>query len=648
MFYFWFNTGYIKKNYFCLRKRDLELACKDVACKHFSQGFKVELFFKPKGENQPGAAKQDSGKEIVGNCGKCSKGITAEENSVMLNDVFYHWSCLQCDKCGKNLNGAKNCVIKDDKPICQNCEGENFFSSCAGCFRPLTSQKTINIGEEAWHYDCFRCSYCSKLLNHKNSSNFTYENGLFCPEHVGMIIGNDNKRISVKPEPKQILNCKSPKCANPNRNNNEENMLHALGSHFHKNCFKCIECGKSFQVKDEYIEKDGLPCCENHDEPEEICYGCLQSVPSKNAISTFGESWHANCVRCYESNCSVRWNVGNIDEYAEMKQGKLICKDHGLLCCYNCKDRIRPNELITWEDKDLHSYCFVCGTCNNVIPTPNNPKTYFVDKGIPHCIKHQKVCTRCSSVIAPHSLLIAKGAPWHKQCFTCQMQTCKRPLDIDQFIVVRGKNYCTSHPQCTRCCTPIADNDIYEDHNGIFHKGCYVCGKCNTPINPEESEFLGNRLLCSTCHPAPKCARCYHILAQSHLVVGKQHYHEECFCCSDCGTLFASTKDPITLNDDGLPICKDCIKPKYVCYTCGDGIFDQVLETLGFTYHTSCFICECCKAPLSGSFSFLDDHVLCSNCSTTVQKSKCETCNKVCRTVFLFIIFLTFFCYFLF
>ena len=41
MFYFWFHTAYIKNNYFCLRKRDLEQACKDTNCKHFSNGFKI-------------------------------------------------------------------------------------------------------------------------------------------------------------------------------------------------------------------------------------------------------------------------------------------------------------------------------------------------------------------------------------------------------------------------------------------------------------------------------------------------------------------------------------------------------------------------------------------------------------------------------
>ena len=620
MFYFWFHTAFIKKNYFCLRKRDLEVACKDTNCKHFSQGFKIELFFKPKDENQSNVNEL---KAVMGNCGKCNVSIIADEPSVIIEDIIYHWECLSCDKCGKNFTGAKNCVIKDNKPVCERCEGEHFFSSCQSCNRNLTTQRNAQIGEYSWHIDCFRCSFCSKLLNYKKPATFVLSNEgvVFCPEHKDKIIGSDAKKQK----------CSSKLCIKPATLSYISDMLYIFGNYFHEECFKCIECNRKLNsVEDDFFEKDENPCCKSHENPV-YCYGCSETIKVANqCVTSFNENWHFNCLRCYEDNCDIIYSSSsNAEEMAEMKQGKLICKQHNFLSCYNCKQKIQPNELLQFNDHDLHFYCFTCGTCGEVISNPNDEKSYFLIDSIPHCNKHKQICTRCSKLIQPNDLIKAKGTPWHKNCFTCQLPSCKLPLQAEQYVIIKGKNFCSSHPQCTRCCNPIENNDKYEDHNGIFHKNCYKCGKCNCNIDPENSAFLGNRLLCKPCHPAPKCFRCTGILEGGHIVVGKQHYHEDCFCCSSCGNLFASPTDPTAVDDHGLPICNLCVKPKYICKNCNEGIFDQVLETLGFSFHTTCFTCELCKTQLGGSFALLDDHILCKTCSASVQKSKCESCKSV-------------------
>ena len=611
MFYFWFHTAYIKNNYFCLRKRDLEQACKDTNSKHFSNGFKIELFFRP---NDDANTHAPADKADMGNCVRCKKVIVAADSSVILGDRLFHWECVQCDNCGKSFSGAKNCIIKDGKAVCERCEGDDFFTPCNACFRPLTAQRNIAVDDRSWHFDCFRCVYCSKLLNHKDRSEFVISKGdVFCPEHEGMIVGNNK--------------CMSPVCPNPTR---DVDMINALGNHFHFSCFKCIECGRKLHYKeDEYTNSEGFPVCLSHEEEEVTCYKCKNGIPIKNALTTFGVEWHPECLKCCESGCNVKWDLNNVEELAEMKQGNLICKEHGLLCCYYCKERIQPLDLIQWEDKDLHKSCFKCDTCNQIINTPNDPNSYYLKNGLPNCIKHQQKCARCAKPINANELLEAKGTTWHTNCFTCQLPTCQQPLSPDQYVVIKGKNYCSSHPQCTRCRNPITDGDQYEDHNGIFHKQCYKCGQCNAPIDPENSAFHGNRLLCKTCHPAPVCARCDKILDGGHLAVGTQHYHESCFSCTECNALFASVKEPISLNSSGLPICKNCIKPKYICYTCGNGIFSQLLEALGHTYHTECFTCENCSVILGGSYALLDDHILCRNCSTTIQRSNCETCNQL-------------------
>jgi len=610
MFYFWFHTSYVKGNYFCLRKRDLEQACKDTACKHFQQSFKIELFFKAKDENDPQGLKEAQSE--IGACGHCGKTIVAEDASVELNGKFFHWACLSCDKCGKSFSGNRNCIIKDGKAVCVRCEEDEFFSSCNACFRPLTSQRNVEIDSCCWHHDCFRCAYCAKLLDHKDPNTYAVLVGtVFCPEHKGMAKGK--------------VKCMAPACPTPTQ---DIDMLNVLGGHFHTKCFRCVECKRQINPKeDDFIDRDGFPCCRSHTMIP--CYGCKLNVARADALTAFNEAWHSACLKCAEPGCTVVWTPDTAEELAEMKQGQLICKEHGLVCCYHCKKRVPPQQLLEVDGREMHLSCFRCATCQNVITSPHDPSTYFMKDGKPNCNSHQLKCARCAKFIESKDLVEAKGTNWHANCFTCQLQHCVKPLDPALFVVIKGKNYCATHPQCTRCRNPVRDDDQYEDHNGTFHKSCYRCGKCNGNIDPANSAFLGNTLLCKQCHPAPCCARCDGILDKGHLVMGSQCYHEECFCCSECGVLFPSTKDPISLNEKGLPICQDCIKPSYMCYTCNKGIFSQVLETLGRPYHPECFRCENCHSNLSGAYALLDDHVVCQTCSQNLQRTKCDVCNEL-------------------
>lgn len=45
MFWFWVNTSFIENNYLSLTKYNIDLAYHDKKCEHFSDDFRVEVFF---------------------------------------------------------------------------------------------------------------------------------------------------------------------------------------------------------------------------------------------------------------------------------------------------------------------------------------------------------------------------------------------------------------------------------------------------------------------------------------------------------------------------------------------------------------------------------------------------------------------------
>lgn len=614
MFYFWFHCAFINNFYFCLRKRDLEQASKDVNCKHFSPGFKIELFFQPENPND---SRNTISIRKKPTCNRCGNETSENQPSIYIENVLFHWECLDCANCGKNLAGSHNCVIKDGKPVCETCEGARFFTPCTACFRPLTGQRVVEIANLAWHPDCFRCGYCSKLFNLKNQNEYILEQNMpYCPEHRGMHKG--------------IKQCHSPNCPNPNK---AEKTVNVFGHDYHVSCFRCIECNRQLNFKEDlYVEKDGYPCCQSHEKPI-FCFSCTKQVPVQQSVTIFNELWHRECLGCTFDQCNKRWETDEIENEMEMKQGKLLCKSHQYKTCTNCKSGVLPADLLEYNSYFYHNHCFTCSICTKVIDSKLSQFLFDTKKTLPFCLEHQKKCLICSKIISEQSQLLQIGnKDYHNACFRCEMKSCNNILAIGEYVCIKGHYFCSTHPQCTRCTQPIEGRDYYEDHNGIFHKNCYRCGKCNCNIDPENSGFLGNRLLCSDCHPAPKCNRCKKILDRGHLAIGGKRFHNDCFCCIICEVAFASIQDPIAVNQEGLPICQDCNIKNFTikCADCDNPILDQrAIEALGKNYHMDCFKCENCLCLLATSFALLDNHIFCGNCARSIQATKCGVCSQL-------------------
>ena len=634
MFYFWFHCGFIKNYYFCLRKRELERACKDQQCRHFAPGFKIELFFVPEDENdiQSRERKSTDGSRsdfALGTCSKCNLEVSSSQQSITLNHGFFHIECAQCDKCGKNLSAHKNFIIREGRATCERCEGEDFFARCNSCHRALTDQVIVEVDSLAWHPDCFRCVYCTKMLNHKVKKdvldsennmvadllpNFVLVDGSpYCIEHKGM---------------SRDMHCaKQMACRNKHLSSLNDFVL-VLGKYWHINCFECLECGRLLDSSEnDYIEKDGSPCCKYHDKPLH-CFRCSEMIKSmKEVVNGFGEVWHSSCLSC--SVCKKTFDVLNkpIEEQALLQQGKPLCLSHNLSICYFCKEQIlSDNDKRIIDGRDWHFYCFTCGNCHKVLD-PRKDEIIMTDY-LPSCTSHLRSCHQCNLPIQKNDLVTCKGFEFHSDCFICRMDKCGRKLNPFDFVENSGKYYCTFHPLCTKCNNPIAENDIYHDFNGQFHRSCYSCFKCNLKLNPENCAFdLDGNLLCANCHPAPKCDVCYKIITEGHIAVLNLHYHDNCFACSNCSSPFASIDESIALSDSGKPLCKNC--NGVPCHKCKKMIVDQILEASGLNYHPHCFTCSSCDAQLFGSYGLIDGEIKCEKCLLSNNLPTCFNCKKV-------------------
>ncbi|KAI9264775.1 hypothetical protein BY458DRAFT_476706 [Sporodiniella umbellata] len=92
-------------------------------------------------------------------CQGCEKPI--EDGSVVqFGDGIWHFECFRCAKCFKLVECYSNLLLlRDGSPICEDCS-----YSCHACGNTIKDE-AIMTGEEAYHADCFRCIQCSKKID---------------------------------------------------------------------------------------------------------------------------------------------------------------------------------------------------------------------------------------------------------------------------------------------------------------------------------------------------------------------------------------------------------------------------------------------------------------------------------------------------
>ena len=103
-------------------------------------------------------------------CNICNQNITGNDG-MKLQDKAYHRKCFTCSSCNGQLVGKKF-TMQQQKPFCYDCYLKMFSKRCSKCNEYITGAY-VDLGEVAYHEDCFKCSICKGMFTdgmmYKNS-----------------------------------------------------------------------------------------------------------------------------------------------------------------------------------------------------------------------------------------------------------------------------------------------------------------------------------------------------------------------------------------------------------------------------------------------------------------------------------------------
>ena len=103
-------------------------------------------------------------------CSICNQNITGNDG-MKLQDKAYHRKCFTCSACSAELVGKKF-TMQEKKPFCYDCYLKIHSKKCSKCNEYITGAY-VDLGEVAYHEDCFKCSICKGMFTdgmmYKNS-----------------------------------------------------------------------------------------------------------------------------------------------------------------------------------------------------------------------------------------------------------------------------------------------------------------------------------------------------------------------------------------------------------------------------------------------------------------------------------------------
>jgi len=208
----------------------------------------------------------------------------------------FHPGCFSCGNCGTKL-GTGNFMEKDGRPFCQQCYATVHQSKCSHCNQPIIDRAITALGKR-WHIDHFICTQCLK------------------PFVGGVFFERDGRPYCEQ----DFASVFAQRCASCNQSIKSD-VINALGSTWHSDCFVCQYCKKPFSGGT-YFNHNGQPFCEQHYHTQtgSICNGCGKSI-SGRAVSAMDKKWHPEHFVC--TFCNNPLSGGAFTE----QNGKAYCKD---------------------------------------------------------------------------------------------------------------------------------------------------------------------------------------------------------------------------------------------------------------------------------------------------------------------------------
>jgi len=297
------------------------------------------------------------------------------------------------------------------------------------------------------------------------------------------------------------------------------------------------------------------------------CKGCNTSLGTDGAQSVeysivLSKMWHPGCIKCTVCSCALDSGVYGYD-------GMPHCETHVLerrgMKCAGCGQVAKGQVVLDTKGNQFHPECFCCVVCKVQL------SDFFEKDGKAYCSNDfvdnfGEECSLCGEKIASEFNVVdnveeADGLKWHPSCFTCCV--CSTQL-IDDVYFYEGKLYCqkdlydTFLDKCARCNDPIRDQCIRALEQK-WHKGCFTCKVCQTPITGAFMTRDGQPY-CKEDYSktfAEKCDKCGEAITAMCIAIGGKKVHPQCFRCFVCDDLIEGS---FLKGADGNPRChkKEC------------------------------------------------------------------------------------------
>lgn len=148
---------------------------------------------------------------------------------------------------------------------------------------------------------------------------------------------------------------------------------------------------------------------------------------------------------------------------------------------------------------------------------------------------------------------------------------------------------------CSRCKEKITTGDFVLVGEQNYHVDHFLCFHCNNPLGGKLYYEHGENVYCEDDYHnlfSPKCDKCEKPIRDKYLNVMNKNFHQDCFVCHECGSVFEKGQ---YFKHEDHPICLKCYSAKAKrCAQCSEPILSKVYSALDQYWHLECFKCSKC------------------------------------------------------
>ena len=498
------------------------------------------VIYSAKEQNKPVSEKKQ--------CMWCCEFIPPGESAILSREGnAFHAKCLMCDECEQV---AEEFVWREGIPCCRGCweklhppapeDGVIYLAKeknlpvtekkqCMWCceFIPEGESAIVSREGNAFHAKCLMCDECEQV-----AEEFVWREGIPCcrgcweklnPPIVKEVEVEDGVVYSAKEQNKAVSEKKQCMWCCKFIPEGESAIVSREGNAFHIGCLICDECEG---VAEEFVWREGIPCCR----------GCWEKIhpPSSPSPSSSSSSPEDGVI------------------YSAKEQNKPVSEKKQ---CMWCCEFIRAGEsaILSREGNAFHAKCLMCDECEQVA------EEFVWREGIPCCRGcWEKIHPPSSPSPAPSSASSSSPStpPTSTSSTPPSTPPSTRPLSPPP------SQPSNVSPAIARVASIFGKKD--SSSSVLVYKGSNVPATQMTKKQPKEAEIENEpqaEYFSMEMHPifgVYPCAGCGSDVGKGNfgVLVGKEkRYHPKCFKCSGCAKVLENEYGVL----GGEVKCRGCV-----------------------------------------------------------------------------------------